>query len=121
MRYYRRLLNISYKDHATNEDVRRKTQTAIAKYDKLPTSVKKQRLGWFGDVSRSSSLAKAVLQAIMTGKRRRGRQKKSWEDNVQEWARSGFGSSTMANEDMTRWKGNVSCGAHTISQGTGID
>ena len=29
MRCYRRLLNISYKDHVTNEDVRRKIQAAI--------------------------------------------------------------------------------------------
>ena len=29
MRRYRRLLNISYKDHNTNEDVRRKIQAAI--------------------------------------------------------------------------------------------
>ena len=35
MRCYRRLLNISYKDHVTNEDVRRKIQVAIGKYDKL--------------------------------------------------------------------------------------
>ena len=35
MRCYRRLLNISYKDHVTNEDVRRKIQAAIGKYDEL--------------------------------------------------------------------------------------
>ena len=29
MRCYRRLLNISYKDHVTNEEIRRKIQTAI--------------------------------------------------------------------------------------------
>ena len=33
MRCYRRLLNISYKDHVTNEEVRRKIQTAIGEYD----------------------------------------------------------------------------------------
>ena len=33
MRCYRRLLNISYKDHVTNEEVRRKIQVAIGEYD----------------------------------------------------------------------------------------
>ena len=33
MRCYRRLLNISYKDHVTNEEVRRKIQAAIEEYD----------------------------------------------------------------------------------------
>ena len=47
MRCYRRLLNISYKDHETNEEVRRKIQAAIGEYDEL-ILVKKQKLRWFG-------------------------------------------------------------------------
>ena len=39
MRCYRRLLNISYKDHVTNEEVRRKIQAAIGEYDELLTLV----------------------------------------------------------------------------------
>ena len=42
MRCYRRLLNISYKDHVTNEEVRRKIQAAIGEYDELLTLVKKR-------------------------------------------------------------------------------
>ena len=62
MKCYRRLLNISYKDHVTNEEVRRKIQAAIGEYDELLTLVKKQKLRWFGHVSRSSGLAKTILQ-----------------------------------------------------------
>ena len=36
MQCYRRLLNISYKDHVTNEEVRRKIQAAIGEYDETP-------------------------------------------------------------------------------------
>ena len=71
MRCYRRLLNISYKDHVTNEDVRRKIQAAIGKYDELLTLVKKRKLRWFGHVSRSSGLAKTILQGIVQGKRKK--------------------------------------------------
>ena len=88
MRCYRRLLNISYKDHVTNEEVRRKFQAAIGEYDELLTLVKKRKLRWFGHVSRSSGLAKTILQGTVKGKRKRGRQKKRWEDNKksgQEW------------------------------------
>ena len=85
MRCYRRLLNISYKDHVTNEEVRRKIQTAIGEYDELLTLVKKRKLRWFGHVSRSSGLAKTTLQGTVKGKRKRGRQKKRWEDNIKEW------------------------------------
>ena len=54
MRCYRRLLNISYKDHVTNEEVRRKILAAIGEYDELLTLVKKRMLRWFGHLSKSS-------------------------------------------------------------------
>ena len=84
MRCYRRLLNISYKDHVTNEEVRRKIQAAIGEYDELLTLVKKRKVRWFGHVSRSSGLAKTILQGTVKGKRKKGRQKKRWEDNIKE-------------------------------------
>ena len=105
MRCYRRLLNISYKDHVTNEEVPRKIQAAIGEYDELLTLVKKRKLRWFGHVSRSSGLAKIILQSIVKGKR--GRQKKRWEDNIKEWAGMDFASSTRAAENRSRWKGIV--------------
>ena len=51
MRCYRRLLNISYKDHVTKEEVQRKIQAAIGEYDELLILVKKPKLRWFGHVS----------------------------------------------------------------------
>ena len=107
MRCYRRLLNISYKDHVTNEEVRRKIQAAIGEYDELLTLVKKRKLRWFSHVSRSSGLAKTILQGTVKGKRKRGRQKKRWEDNIKEWTGMDFASSTRATENRSRWKGIV--------------
>ena len=48
MRCYQMLLNISFKDHVTNEGVHRKIQAAIREYDELLTLVKKQTLRWLG-------------------------------------------------------------------------
>ena len=62
MRCYRRLLNILYRDHVTNEEVRRKIQAAIAEYEELLTLFKKRKLRWFGHVSRPCGLAKTILQ-----------------------------------------------------------
>ena len=50
MRCYRRLLNILYKDHVTNEEVRRKIQAAIGEYDEHLTLVKKRKLRRDGHV-----------------------------------------------------------------------
>ena len=60
---------------------------------------------WFGHVSMPSGLAKTILQGTAQGKRRKGRQKKRWENNIKEWTGMDFASSTRATEDRTRWKG----------------
>ena len=67
MRCYWRLLNISYKDHVTNEEVHRKTQAAIREYHELLTLDKKQN----GHVLRSSDLTKTILKGTVKGKKKR--------------------------------------------------
>ena len=107
MRCYRRLLNISYKDHLTNEEVRSRIQNAFGVHDDLLTMVKKRKLWWYGHISRSSGMAKTILQGTVKGARRRGRQNKRWEDTIKEWTGMGFGVSLRAAEDRERWKGIV--------------
>ena len=106
MRCYRRLLNISYKDHVTNEEVRNRIQNAIGVHDDLLTMVKKLKLRWYGHISRSSGMAKTILQGTVKGARRRERQKR-WEDYIKEWTGMGFGDSLRAAEDREGWKGIV--------------
>ena len=79
-------------------EVRRKIQVAIGEYEKRLTLVKKRKLRWFGHVSRSSGLAKTILQGTVKGQRKRGKQKKRWEDNLKEWAGIDFVSSARAAE-----------------------
>ena len=105
MKCYRRMLNMTYKDHVTNEEVRRKIQAAIGEHDELLTLFKKRKLRWFGQVSRYSGLAKTTLQGTVKGKRKRGYQKNMWEDNIKERTGMDFASSNRAVENRTRWKG----------------
>ena len=67
MRCYRKILHISYKDHVTNEEVRAKIQQAIGPHEDLLMIVKRRKLQWYGHVSRSSGLAKTILQGTMKG------------------------------------------------------
>ena len=90
MRCYRRLLNISYKDHVTNEEVRRKIQAAIGEYDELLTLVKKRKLRWFGHVSRSSGLAKTILQGTVKGKKQKRPTKEAVGRQYQRVDRNGL-------------------------------
>ena len=77
MRCYRKILHISYKDHVTNEEVRAKIQQAIGPHEDLLTIVKRRKLQWYGHVSRSSGLAKTILQGTVKGGGRQGRQKET--------------------------------------------
>ena len=82
MRCHRRILNISYKDHVTSKEIRRKIQAVIGEYDELLILVKKRKLKGFGYVSVSPDLAKIMLQGTVKGKRRKGRWKERWEDII---------------------------------------
>ena len=76
MRYYRKILHISHKDHVTNEEDCAKIQQAIGPHEDRLTIVKRRKLQWYGHVSRSSGLAKTNLQGTVKGGRRQGRQRK---------------------------------------------
>ena len=89
MRCYRKILHISHKDHVTNEEVRAKIQQAIGPHEDLLTIVKKCKLQWCGHVSRSSGLAKTILQGTVKeggDKADRGRGGKTTSGNGQAWS-----------------------------------
>ena len=46
MRYYRKILHISYKDHVTNEEVSAKIQQTNGPHEDLLTIVKRHKLQW---------------------------------------------------------------------------
>ena len=104
MRCYRKILRISYKGHVTNEEVRAKIQQAIGPHEDLLTIVKRCKLQWYGHVSRSSGVAKTILQGTVKGGRRQGRQRKRWEDNIREWAGLEFSKSQRAVENREKWR-----------------
>ena len=45
----------------------------------------RRKLQWYGPVSRSIGMAKTILQGTVKGGRRRGRQRRRWENNIREW------------------------------------
>ena len=114
MRCYRKILRISYKVHVTNEEVRAKIQLAIGPHGDLLTIVKRRKLQWYGHVSRSSGLAKTILQGTVKGERRQGRQRKRWEDNIREKTGLEFAKSQRAVENRVKTEGTgckIICGA----------
>ena len=100
MRCYRKILHISYKNHATNEEVRAKIQQAIGQ--DLLTIVKRRKLRWYGHVPRSLSPAKTISHGTVKGGRRQDRQRKEWEDNTREWIGLEFAKSQRAVENRKK-------------------
>ena len=70
---------------------------------RLPAGSWLERQG-YGHVSRSSSLAKTILQGTVKGGRRQGRQRKRWEDNIREWTGLEFDKSQRAVENSKKKK-----------------
>ena len=91
------------KDDVTNEEVRAKIQQATGPHEDLLTIVKRRKLQWYGHVSRSSGLAKTILQVTVKGGRRQGRQRKRWEDNIR-WTGLEFAKFQRAVENRENWR-----------------
>ncbi|KAI0207297.1 hypothetical protein LSAT2_008050 [Lamellibrachia satsuma] len=108
MRCYRKILCISYKDHVTNKEVHNRIKQAIGPYEDLITTVKRRKLKWYGHVSRTSGMTKTILQGTVRGARRRGRQRKRWEDNIKEWTGLDFSETQRAADDRKKWRQLVS-------------
>ena len=107
MRCFRRLLSIPYRDHDTNEEVRSTIRHAIGPYEDRITTVRKRELRWYGHLTRSTGLAKMILQCTVQGGRGKGRQKKRWEDNISEWIGLGLREALRKAQDREEWRNVV--------------
>ena len=55
-------------------------------------------------VSRSSGLAKTILQGTVKGGRRQGRQRERWEENIRKWTGLEYAKSQRVVENMGKWR-----------------
>ena len=106
IRCYRKILHISYKDLVTNEEVHAKIQQAIGPHEDLLSIVKRRRLKWYGHVSRSSGLAKTILQGTVKEGRRQDRQKEAGRQH-QGMDRPGVRKVPKAVENRGKWRKQV--------------
>ena len=121
MRCFHNFFGISYRNHQTNDEVKTRIGNAVGPHEDLLPSVKRRKLKWYGHVTKSSGLAKTVLQGTVQGGRRRGRQRKRWEDNIKELTDLDWNSILRKTEP--RGLEGVGCktcdGAPTVRQTTG--
>ncbi|XP_047496437.1 uncharacterized protein LOC125044037 [Penaeus chinensis] len=100
MRCYTRILGFSYRVYATNEEVRKIIPDRIGPQQELLSTFRRRKLQWYGHVTRSSGLAKTILQGTVKSDRRRGGQKKKWIDHIKEWTGAGFATTRVQAKDQ---------------------
>ena len=71
-------------EHKTNDWVQRTINSLVIPQEPLLATVMKQKLAWFGPVTRHIGLSKTILQGTLDleGGQHHGRQRKCWMDNV---------------------------------------
>jgi len=86
MKCFRKVLNISWRDHVTNQEVLDRINMAVdlLASEDLLTTVKRRKLKWYGHVTRSTGLSKTILQGTVPGGRKPGRQRMAWKDNIED-------------------------------------
>lgn len=112
----RKLLGISYLEHKTNGYVHKKIKDLVGLQEPLLATVKRRKLGWFGHVTRHDTLSKRILQGTVEGGRRRGRQKKSWVENIKEWTDLAMPDLLNAASQRQRWKTLSAVASHQFPQ-----
>ena len=92
---YRRLLCINWRERRTNESV----LGELGVERKLLGLVKRRKLSFFGHACRGGGLVKDVICGYHPGKRRRGRPRRQYFDDITDWLGSGKNGAVQATRD----------------------
>ena len=76
----------------------------LGPYGDLLASVKRRKLKLYGHITRSDGLNKVILQGTVESRRRRGRLKKSWIDNIAEWIVKSFAEIQAMAHNRQEWR-----------------
>ena len=99
MWFWRRMLNISWKQKRTNASILCELNTERQLLGKIISL----KLGYFGHILRGSGspLTLGIIEGKVEGKRKRDRQKKNWFDNIREWTGFNYVQAKRAAQDRT--------------------
>src|SRR5882762_6084642 len=109
MRFLRRMSGIRRIDRVRNSVIRESLNV-----EPLLLKIEKSQLRWFGHVLRmpQNRIPQRVFNAMPTGRRPRGRPRKTWRSNVEELCgRIGVSSAEVQTvaEDRNLWRSKLSC------------
>src|SRR6218665_93080 len=79
---WRKMQRISWTEKKTNESVR--MESGIEEDKTLQQTALRRKLGFFGHLMRSDGLEKRMMPTFGDGRRRRGRLRRKWMDEIHE-------------------------------------
>ena len=83
---YKRNLGITYRKRKRNYYVYQLIVDCICKVEHLQSKLMRRKMSYIGHTMRYYCLNKTVIQGYVFGKRKSGRTRKKWMDNIVEWA-----------------------------------
>ena len=100
---YRRILNITYMDRISNEQVHNWITQECGPQKPIIKTIKCKIMQWFSKVSTTDGLSKDILQGKVPGKRPKGRPRKQWTDGPKQWTGLSLYNLTRMAEDPICW------------------
>src|ERR1043165_8784519 len=111
MYIWRKMQRISWMEKRTNDSVR--MDIGIEKEETLQQTVLRAKLR-FGHVMRSDGLEKDMMLAYGEGRRKQGRPRKKWMDEILETTGMNLAELRDATTDRRKWKGLIKTVARVI-------
>jgi len=100
MTSYRRMLRISWKEHRTNQSI----MEEIGEETRLLKDIQRRKLQFLGHTARADNLCTAVLHGWISGKKRRGRSRRRWTDDIRDWMGSSVAECTRMAQERELWR-----------------
>ena len=107
------MLKVSWKEKRTNQSILAQLNTKRELLCKVITL----KLGYLGHILRGSGspLAAQIIEGQVEGKRRRGRQKKQWFDNVKEWTGLTYTYVKRLAQNRQEWRAKIRRSAQMVA------
>ena len=97
---YRKILRIPYTAHMTNKRV-----LELAKTNRSPKlEIKQRKIRYFGHIIIADKTHKALLTGKVEGKRGRGRPRRTWADDIEQWTQRSMNNCMRDAYNREQWR-----------------
>ena len=93
------MTNTKLQDKVTIKELRQRT-----KIPPITNVIKIRKLRWFGHLKRSSTPAKQIFEGMVEGKRKIGRPRRRWRDDIHEWTQLNWQEINQIVQNRKEWK-----------------